>query len=103
MLFFGKLYGQFKRIIKLENYKALASNFLSLSVLQLATYLFPLIVTPYIAKTIGLEKYGLIAFAASFCMYFTTFVDFGFNYSATRDVAKNQKDNLILKTIPFTY
>jgi PST family polysaccharide transporter len=39
-----------------------------------------------------MEMYGLMAFAQSFAQYFTQLTDYGFNFSATRSIAK-QSDN----------
>jgi O-antigen/teichoic acid export membrane protein len=74
--------------------KVLLENFLSLSVLKLLGYIFPLLTLPYLARVIGVDKFGEIAFAASIIMYFQTLVDFGFNYSAVRDIARN-RDNTV--------
>ena len=47
---------------------------------------------PYLARVIGPDGFGKIAFAAAIIVWFTTISDWGFNYSATRDVAKNRDD-----------
>ncbi|MFH1727516.1 MAG: oligosaccharide flippase family protein [Pseudomonadota bacterium] len=67
--------------------KRLVENFLSLSALQVATYLFPLITLPYLVKVIGSAKYGVVAFAWSFNMFFQILIDFGFDLSATKDLS----------------
>lgn len=72
--------------------KNLLSNFFSLSVLQVASYVFPLITLPYLAKVIGVEKFGEIAFSSAVMIYFQTLVDYGFIFSAVRDIARC-KDN----------
>jgi PST family polysaccharide transporter len=72
--------------------KVLMENFLSLSLLQVAGYIFPLITLPYLARVIGVDKFGEIAFASSVIVYFQTVVDWGFNYTATRDVARCKND-----------
>lgn len=61
-----------------------------LTVLQVASYLFPLITMPYLAKVIGADGFGKIAFAAAIMVWIQTIADWGFNYTATRDVAKNR-------------
>lgn len=72
--------------------KTLATNFGYLSLLQLASYFFPLITMPYLARTIGAEGFGKIAFAHAIMVWFTAIADWGFNFTATRDVAKNRDD-----------
>ena len=64
--------------------KRLASNFLSLSALQVFTYVLPLLTLPYLVRVLGVEKYGLVMFAQSVIMFFSILVDYGFNLSATR-------------------
>lgn len=80
------------KVRKSKDGKVLIENFLSLSVLQVIGYVFPLITMPYLAKVIGLDGFGRVAFAASIVVYFQTLTTFGFNYTAVRDIAQN-KDN----------
>jgi len=82
-----------KELAKSEDGKLLLSNFLALSVLQVAGFIFPLITMPYLAHTIGVDGFGRIAFGASVIAYLQTIVDWGFKYTAVRDIAKN-KDNI---------
>lgn len=83
---------KFKSIKNNKEAKVLAENFVALSFLKLAGYIFPLITLPYLARIIGVKAFGDIAFAASVIVYFSTLTDFGFNYTATRDVAQNRDD-----------
>lgn len=73
--------------------KKLIGNFFSLAMLQVAGYIFPLLTIPYLAHVIGVDKYGELAFASSIMIYFQTVVDYGFNFSAVRDIARC-KENL---------
>ena len=73
-----------------EKKKRLFENIFSQGTLQIVNYVIPLIVLPYQVRVIGVEKYGLLAFAMSLITYFSIFVDFGFYMSATRDVSKNR-------------
>lgn len=79
-------------LFKSKNVRMLLENFAYLSLLQVAGYVFPLLTYPYLAKVIGAEGFGKIAFAAAVVMYFQTIVDWGFNFTATRDIARNRED-----------
>lgn len=72
--------------------KILIENFFFLSLLKVFGYIFPLITLPYLTNVIGVERFGELAFAASIMVFFETFIDFGFNYTATRDFAKCRYD-----------
>lgn len=72
--------------------KTLVGNFMWLSLLQVAGYVFPLITMPYLARVIGVEGFGKVAFAAAIMVWIQTIADWGFNLTATRDVAQN-RDN----------
>lgn len=77
---------------KNKDAKTVAGNFMWLSAMQVASYAFPLIITPYLARVIGVEGFGKIAFAAAIMVWIQTIADWGFNQTATRDVAQN-RDN----------
>lgn len=68
-------------------------NFFYLTLLQFGGYLFPLITYPYLARVIGVLGFGKIAFAAAIIGYIQTVTDWGFNFTATREIAKC-RDNL---------
>ena len=72
--------------------RTVASNMAYLTVLQAVSYLFPLLTMPYLARVLGADGLGKIAFAAAVIMWLQTVTDWGFNYTATREVAK-ERDN----------
>src|SRR5690554_7538012 len=89
---YNKVLALFKKLTNSEDKKRLLGNFLSLSGLQVFTYILPLITLPYLVRVLGVEKYGLVMFAQSFIMFFNILVDYGFNLSATREIAVNRSE-----------
>lgn len=67
--------------------RALAKNVLWLYVLQGLNYLVPMLLLPYLVRVLGVSQYGLIAFAQAIAQYFIIATDYGFNFSATRQIA----------------
>jgi len=62
-------------------------NAASLISMQVVGYVLPLITVPYLLRVLGPEHFGLIAFSQAVMAYFVTLNDYGFNLSATRELA----------------
>ena len=86
-------------ISRLGQYRLLLENFISLSVLQFANYLLPLITLPYLVRILGPETFGVLAFATSLVIYFNLITDYGFNLTATRDISVNKQNHLKIEEI----
>ena len=75
------------KIITHKERKIVLGNFIPLTTLQGISYILPLVVLPYLIRVIGIEKFGLIAFAQALVQYFMILTDYGFSLSATRSIA----------------
>lgn len=82
----------FKKYFQETENKVIASNYMSLLILQAANYILPLLVLPFLVRVLGADKFGLVMFAQSLSVFLTVFVDFGFNLSGTREISLSRDD-----------
>ena len=94
-----KIIHKLKGILKNGDGKKIIENFLSLSLIRIADFILPLIVLPYLITVLGVEKFGLTAFAAALVNYFLNITQYGFSLSAVRDLSKNQDNPQKLEEI----
>ena len=73
--------------------KALKHNTIALMVIQVLNYVLPFITMPYVARIFDVEKFGLIFFAQVIMDYMYRFVMFGYDLSATREIAINSNNH----------
>lgn len=85
-----------RNILKKGEYKKILENMVSLTGLQFASYILPLITLPYLTLVLGPDRFGLTQYAISLITYFQYFTDYGFNLSATRELAivRNDKEKV---------
>ena len=81
-----------KKLLNRAEYKKIIENIVSLTGLQFASYILPLITLPYLTYVLGPDKFGLTQYAISLITYFQMFTDYGFNLSATRELAIVRED-----------
>ncbi len=60
--------------------------------IQGTNYILPLIIIPYLTRTLGKDGYGKIAFTQSFALLAGVLIEYGFALSATREIAQNRND-----------
>lgn len=88
------------RIIdRIRNKNALLESFFSLSILNGLNVVLPLITLPYILRTVGVANYGAYAFVYVLIQYLLLINSYGFNFSATKQVAQNRDDKKQLDII----
>ncbi|CAH7044192.1 Membrane protein involved in the export of O-antigen, teichoic acid lipoteichoic acids [Vibrio chagasii] len=72
------------------NKNKLLENSMALITLQAMNYLAPFIVLPYLTRTVGLEGFGIISYALSFCTLILIFTDYGFGIAGPDFIARNK-------------
>ncbi|RKR03250.1 O-antigen/teichoic acid export membrane protein [Kushneria sinocarnis] len=80
----------------------LAKNVFSLLVLQGGQYILPLITFPYLARVLGPANFGVLGFVFAIAQYCTLFTDYGFNLTATKQIAENRDDKQKISHIFWT-
>ncbi len=68
-------------------------------VLQLSNYALGLLTVPYLARVLGVEPYGVLAFSISLNAYLWMLIDWGFTLSATKNVARLREDPEALRKV----
>ena len=72
--------------------KKVVENAIYLTILQWFNYLIPLLILPYLVRTIGTKMFGLVMFAQAVATIFTLITDFGFSISGTRALSLLKKN-----------
>lgn len=70
-----------------------------MALLQGANYILPLLTIPYIARVISPDNFGLVSYAQAFVAYTTVLINFGFDYTITREIAANRNNGPLISTI----
>ena len=75
---------------------SLRKNFVYSSILTVSTYLFPLIVYPYVSRTLGLSNIGIVNFVDNLVNYFVFLSMMGITTVGVREIAaaRNNKEEL---------
>ena len=75
------------------------SNFISLSIIQLVSYVLPPFVLIYLTSTVGIERYGILAFCQSLVSACSIFIEFGYTLSATEKISKYRDKKIFVGKI----
>ncbi|WP_026999053.1 oligosaccharide flippase family protein [Eisenibacter elegans] len=74
-------------------------NFMALGLMQVANFLLPLLVIPYLTRVIGIELYGTVNWLHALMIYLAIFTDYGFQITATREVAVHRSNLAMISKI----
>lgn len=89
-------------MIKTYLRSSVTQNAASLYLIQFANYFLPLIVLPYVVRVLNPSGYGLVAFGQSLVGYFLVLIDYGFSFSATRQISVARHDSVAVSRIVFS-
>jgi len=67
-------------------------NALALYGIQFAEYVLPMITVPYLARVLLPAGWGLVVFAQGFSGWLALVLEYGFGFSATREIARSRDD-----------
>ncbi len=70
----------------------LAQNSAALYGVQFCRKLFPLFTVPYLTRVLNPSGWGTVAFVLSMAEILTLVIEFGFNYSATREISRERNN-----------
>jgi PST family polysaccharide transporter len=71
---------------------SLRKNIAALYAVQIASYAAPLLTLPWLTRVLGPAGFGRLAFCVAVTSYFVLIADYGFNLSATRQIALRWDD-----------
>jgi len=78
---------------------SLVQNAAALYGVQFVRKVLPIIIIPYLARTLGPEGWGVFAFTQSLAEFVVLVIEFGFNLSATREIARNRASKTVCAEI----
>jgi PST family polysaccharide transporter len=67
-------------------------NALALYSVQIAEYVLPMITIPYLARVLQPAGWGMVVYAQNFSGWMILVLEYGFGYSATREIARQRDD-----------
>jgi len=80
----------------------LVGNALALYAIQGLNYLLPLALLPYLLRVLGAQSYGALVLSQALMGYAVVLTDFGFNFTAARDVSIARGDPKAVAQIYWT-
>jgi len=81
------------------NRPKLSHNVAALTLVQAASYLFPLVTIPYLTRMLGVESFGKVVLVQSLMALAAIVVDYGFSLSAVRTIAAVHDDQAAVSRI----
>lgn len=85
--------------MNLKKYLSFIENFVSFSIVKALDAIIPLLIIPYLISVVGIDNYGIYAFAFALVFYLINIIQYGFTLSAVRLIAINRENKSKLNQI----
>jgi O-antigen/teichoic acid export membrane protein len=82
-----------------NNYKTLIHNVFYMNIVKVIVLVVPLLVYPYLIKTVGLDSFGLVIWIWAIIDLLIIFVNFGFEISITKHISMYRDSKVKLSKI----
>ena len=79
--------------------RGLVQNVIALYGVQICTYALPLITFPYLARVLGPSGWGSVVFAQAIGSVIAVFVEYGFDFSASRETSRHRNEPGLLSEL----
>lgn len=89
-------------ILPTDHSMSILKNLASSSLVKMAEYAIPIVVTPFLLRTVGAATYGDAAFVLGIGLLAQLIIDFGFNISATQLASVHRHDAHYLHRLYWT-
>lgn len=90
---------KFFLLTKNKDNRRLLTNFISLISIKGVDFLIPLLIFPYLVRTLGIDIFGLLAFSTAFTIYFGVIIHYGYSITAVRDIARVKSNEKALSKL----
>ena len=91
-----------KNVANNKKQKKVGENILALTLMNGVNLLAPFVLIPYLIRVLGAEYYGIYIFAWTFIGYFLLVVNYGYDFSATKDISIHKGDNQYISKLFYT-
>ena len=72
--------------------KTVFKNTFHYGAVQLLSYGIPLLLIPYISRTVGIERFGITEFSLEIALFFGAILLFGYDFTMSRRLSQERKD-----------
>jgi polysaccharide transporter, PST family len=82
-----------------QKYHVMINNFSYISSVKFISIILPLVTFPYLIRTLGAEKYGIVMWAWAIAQILIALIQLGFDTLGTKLVSENREDTKIISKI----